>query len=212
WSMYLTEAEKQDMRVTESWKGDTDGILVFTGLFSATVAAFLIESYKKLSPDSSDTTNALLTQISVQLVYISNGTALASAALQSTQPFKPTTSAIRVNVLWFLSLVLSLSCALSATLMQQWARRYRELAQRRSAFHRRARMRAFIFDGITRFGMARAVATMPTLLHISVFLFFAGLVDFLFPIYATVAYTTLGSVMVFALAYAILTVLPNIYL
>jgi hypothetical protein len=27
--MYLTEAEKQDAQVTESWKGDTDGILVF---------------------------------------------------------------------------------------------------------------------------------------------------------------------------------------
>ena len=27
--MYLTEAEKQDKEVTDSWKGDTDGILVF---------------------------------------------------------------------------------------------------------------------------------------------------------------------------------------
>ncbi len=87
--MYLTEAEKQDTQVTESWKGDTDGILVFvsscavplvhihrlkhvlkTGLFSATVAAFIIESYKTLSPDSGDTANALLAQISVQLVNI----------------------------------------------------------------------------------------------------------------------------------------------
>ncbi len=229
--MYLTEAEKQDTQVTESWKGDTDGILVFvspglvpllhinrlnhilkTGLFSATVAAFIIESYKKLSPDSGDTTNALLAQISIQLVNISNGTPLAGVAAQSGQPFKPTASAVRANVLWFLSLILSLNCALSATLMQQWARRYRELAQRHVAFHRRGRMRAYIFEGINRFGMARAVATMPTLLHISVFLFFAGLAEFLFPIYTTVAYTTLGCIMVFALAYAILTVLPNIYL
>jgi hypothetical protein len=29
WSMYLTEAEKQDKDVIERWKGDTDGILVF---------------------------------------------------------------------------------------------------------------------------------------------------------------------------------------
>ncbi|KAH9021076.1 hypothetical protein EDB84DRAFT_1580949 [Lactarius hengduanensis] len=229
WSIYLTEAEKQDTQVVESWKGDTDGILVFvspvpvahilrlkrilkTGLFSATVAGFLIESYKKLSPDSSDTTNAFLAQISVQLVNISNGTPLASVAVQSGQPFKPTASAVRVNVLWFLSLVLSLNCALSATLMQQWARRYQELAQRRGAFHRRGRMRAYIFDGINRFGMARAVATMPTLLHLSVFLFFAGLVEFLFPIYKSVAYATLGCIMVFVLAYAVLTVLPTIYL
>ncbi|KAH9030925.1 hypothetical protein EDB85DRAFT_2115634, partial [Lactarius pseudohatsudake] len=212
WSIYLTEAEKQDTQVIESWKGDTDGILVFTGLFSATVAAFIIESYKSLSPDSGDKTNALLAQISVQLVNISNGIPLASVAAQSGQPFKPTGSAVRVNVLWFLSLILSLNCALSATLMQQWARRYQELAQRRGAFHRRGRMRAYIFDGINRFGMTRAVATMPTLLHISVFLFFAGLVEFLFPIYTPVAYSTLGCVMVFVLAYANLTVLPTICL
>jgi len=229
--MYLTEAEKQDAQVTENWKGDTDGILVFvspspvhhvcvrrlnrilkTGLFSATVAAFIIESYKLLSPDSGDTTNALLTQISGQLLNISNGTPLTSVVTQSSQPFKPTSSAVRVNVLWFLSLVLSLNCALSATLMQQWARRYQELAQRRGATHRRGRMRAYIFDGLNRFGMAQAVATMPRLLHISVFLFFAGLVEFLFPIYTTVAYATLGCIVGFALAYAVLTVLPNIYL
>ncbi|KAH9016055.1 hypothetical protein EDB84DRAFT_1239316, partial [Lactarius hengduanensis] len=210
WSMYLTEAEKQDAEVLESWKGDTNGILVFTGLFSATVAAFIIESYKKLSPDSGDTTNALLVQILQHFVDSPHGKPLANIPAQSGQSFKPTASAVRVNVFWFLSLILSLSCALFATLMQQWARRYQELAQRRGVFHRRGRMRAYIFDGIHRFGMARAVATMPTLLHISVFLFFAGLVEFLFPIYTTVAYATLGCIMVFALAYAILTVLPTI--
>ena len=96
--------------------------------------------------------------------------------------------------------------------MQQWARRYQELAQRRGAFHKCGRMRAYIFDGIHRFGMARAVSTMPTLLHISVFLFFAGLVEFLFPIYTAVAYATLGCIMVFTVPYTILTVLPNIHL
>jgi hypothetical protein len=96
--------------------------------------------------------------------------------------------------------------------MQQWARRYQELGQRRGTFHKRGRMRAYIFHGIHRFKMARAVATMPTLLHISVFLFFAGLVEFLFPIQATVAYVTLGCIGMFTLAYVVLTVLPNIYL
>ncbi|KAH8987011.1 hypothetical protein EDB92DRAFT_1818066 [Lactarius akahatsu] len=176
WSIYLTEAEKQDKEVTESWKGDTDRILVFTGLFSATVAAFIIESYKMLSPDSGDTTNALLIKYLYNLSIFPMGH--PSQALQRSA----------------------------------WARRYQELAQRRGATHRRGRMRAYIFDGLSRFRMAQAVATMPTLLHISVFLFFAGLVEFLFPIHTTVAYTTLGCIMVFALVYAILTVLPNIYL
>ncbi|KAH9053262.1 hypothetical protein EDB87DRAFT_1569460, partial [Lactarius vividus] len=212
WTMYLTEAEENDKVIAENWKGEAEGILVFTGLFSATVAAFIIESYKQLSPDSGNTANILLTQISQQLVGISNGTPLTSITAQDSPSFKPTASAVRVNILWFLSLVLSLTCALWATLMQQWARRYQELAQRRGAPHKRARLRAYIFDGITRFNMTRAILAMPTLLHLSVFLFFAGLIDFLFPINTTVAYFVLASVALFAIVYAILTVLPNLYL
>jgi hypothetical protein len=183
-----------------------------TGLFSATVATFIVESYQNLSPNPTDTTNALLGQITQQLVNISSGTPVTILPAQSNQPFKPTASTVRVNVLWFASLVLSLTCALSATLMQQWARRYKELAQHHGAPHRRGRIRAYIFDGIRKFGMARAVATMPLLLHISVFLFFAGLVEFLFPTDSTVSYTTLGLVVAFALAYGILTVSPLLYL
>ena len=29
WMMYLTEAEKEDKEITESWKGDAEGILLF---------------------------------------------------------------------------------------------------------------------------------------------------------------------------------------
>ena len=115
--------------------------------------------------------------------------------------------------MWSLSLVISLNCALYATLMQQWARQYQELAQRRGAPHLRARIRAFIFDGFRKFEfLARAVTPITTLLHISVFLFFGGLVEFLFPIHTTVAYTTLGCIGLFALPYAILTILPTISL
>ena len=50
-----------------------------------------------------------------------------------------------------------------------------------------------------------------TLLHIAVFLFFAGLVEFLFPINTTVAYTTLVCIGMSALLYSILTILPSFY-
>ncbi|KAH9071510.1 hypothetical protein EDB83DRAFT_2517325 [Lactarius deliciosus] len=102
-----TEAEKQDKDLYESLKGDADGILVFL---------------QEVIPDSSNATNALLTQISQQLVTISSGAPLAIVAAQNSQPLTPTASAVRVNVLWFLSLAISLNCALSATLMQQCAR------------------------------------------------------------------------------------------
>ncbi|KAH9169488.1 hypothetical protein EDB89DRAFT_1831035, partial [Lactarius sanguifluus] len=100
--------------------------------------------------------------------------------------------AIRVNIIWFLSLVLSIVSALNATLFQQWARRYLEVTRHRVAPHKRARTRAYMFDGITTFKMSRAVKAMPMLLHLSIFLFFAGLIDFLWNVNSTIGHWVLG--------------------
>ncbi|KAH9010112.1 hypothetical protein EDB85DRAFT_2161835 [Lactarius pseudohatsudake] len=207
WSMYLTEAKKEDGQMTQNWTEDTGGVLVFTGLFSAIVAAFITESYKKLSPDSGDQTVALLTQ----LVNISTG---APAVVQNSPPFRAPASIVRVNVMWFLSLILSLSCALLATLIQQWARRYLTYGhwQYRRAPRKQARIRTHMFEGIEKFRLSQAVEAIPFLLHTSVFLFFAGLIDFLLPINDVVAFSALGCVVVFALIYAILTLLPSLHL
>jgi hypothetical protein len=101
---------------------------VKAGLFSTSVTAFIIESYKSLSAKSSDTTVDLLAQISQQLAAASNGT--HADALSPPESFQPTPSAVRVNVFWFLSLVFSLTCALAATLVQQWARNYLQTVKR----------------------------------------------------------------------------------
>jgi hypothetical protein len=183
-----------------------------TGLFSATVAAFIIESYKKLSPDSGDTTVALLAQISQQLAGVSFETSPQNLTSLNISSFKPTTTAVRVNILWFLILVLSLTFALSATLVQQWARRYQEFVQRRGAPHKRARIRAYVFDGVRGTKMYRAVEAIPLLLHISVFFFLAGLIDFLFPINETVSFYIIGYIAAFIIVYAVLTILPNLIL
>lgn len=86
------------------------------GLFSASVTAFIIESYAGLSPDPSQQTIALLQQISQQL----NGSPPQSQA-STSDSFSPTSSTLRVNALWFLSLCLALTCALAAILVQQWS-------------------------------------------------------------------------------------------
>ncbi|TDL21040.1 hypothetical protein BD410DRAFT_314283 [Rickenella mellea] len=123
WSFYVEEGEKFDKTLVEIWRGDMDGILIFSGLFSASVTAFIIESYKALKQDSGDTTVAILSQISSQLVAISNGTDLnLPSHLPTPVSFHPTLSAVCVNMLWFFSLTLSLTCALGATMVEQWAR------------------------------------------------------------------------------------------
>jgi hypothetical protein len=151
-------------------------------------------------PDSGNQTVALLTQ----LVNISSG---APLVVQQT-PFKASASIVRVNMMWFLSLILSLCCALLTTSMQQSARVYLDYAQHRDAPRKRARIREYMFEGVEEFQLSQAVGTMPFLLHISVFLFFAGLIDFLLHINTVVAFSALGVVAFCASIYAILTLLP----
>ncbi|KAI0293031.1 hypothetical protein BC826DRAFT_910925, partial [Russula brevipes] len=116
------EAGEHDKRMAEDWKEDAMGLLVFTGLFSATVAAFLIESSKKLSPSAEERSTFHLSQISQQLADLANGTNVPPP--QAYSPSLPTLPIVWVNTLWLLSLVFSLTSALVATLVQQWARRY----------------------------------------------------------------------------------------
>lgn len=179
------------------------------GLFSASLTAFIVESYKTLIPDPTDASYLILVQISRQLAAMSNTTLTIPASI--TEPFVPTTSAYVCNTLWFLSLGFSLTCALSATLVEQWARNYLEATQSRMTPHLRARICAYLYQGLAKFGMAAVVETIPLLLHISLLLFFAGLVEFLWPINVAMGYLVLAMLALCITLYATITILPIIY-
>ncbi|KAI9440628.1 hypothetical protein H4582DRAFT_2212061 [Lactarius indigo] len=161
-SMYNERAKVHDEKMAESWKGDAEGILVFTGLFSAAVAQLL----PSISP----------TYISSPPVRMCR----PSYFPPDPAAFVPPTTAIWVSTLWSLSLVISLTCALLATLLQQWARRYLRITQRGDDPQKRARIRELMLQGLKRLIRLRWMAELlPTLLHISVFLFLAGFVVYL---------------------------------
>ncbi|KAJ7119743.1 hypothetical protein C8R44DRAFT_572497, partial [Mycena epipterygia] len=121
WAVYISEAEKYDKALVESWKSDMEGMLIFAGLFSASLTAFIIESYKTLLPDSGDSTVQLLAQISQQLAAAANGSTFHPPPLVH---FAAPATSLLCNALWFVSLGLSLTCALIATLLEQWARNF----------------------------------------------------------------------------------------
>jgi len=104
--------------------------------------------------------------------------------------------------------VISLTCALLATLLQQWARRYLKVTQSRYSPHRRARIRAFFAEGVDRFLLPWAVETLPALLHISLFLFFAGLVVFLWNVDITIFKSVLSWVGFCTALYGCITFMP----
>jgi len=171
-------------------------------VFSATVAAFLIESYKYLKPDATDVSSQRLLQITQEL---------AGNPVTPLDPFKVPRFAIHVNILWFLSLVLSLACGLGATLVQQWARRYLRLTKRSDTLECRVRIREFLWKGIEDLHVNWVVENVSLMLHVAIFLFFAGLVEFLFAINDEVADVILVVVAIFAAIYIILTLLPLFY-
>ncbi|KAG5639543.1 hypothetical protein H0H81_012214 [Sphagnurus paluster] len=207
WSSYISRAEKHNRDLARSWKGDMDAILIFAGLFSASVTAFIIESYKTLSPAPEDTTNALLAQISRQLTVMSN-TSVEFPMDSISAEFAPPTSALICNILWFLSLGFSLASALSATLVEQWVRNYLQAAESYPTPHERARIFAYLYQGLEKFKMAALVEAIPMLLHISLLLFFAGLVQFLRPVNMVLSYLTLAILIICLMLYALATIIP----
>ena len=166
-------------------------------------------SIQGLQQNPQDTSNFYLANI-YQATINPNGLNDSTSLPSSPPPFSPPNSAVLVNALWFLSLVISLTCALLATLLQQWARRYLKITQSHDtqAPHKRARIRAFFSEGVEKCHLPWAVDALPTLLHISLFLFFAGLVVFLCNVNLTIFKLVLSWVGLCTALYGCITCMP----
>ena len=106
---------------------------------------------------------------------------------------------------------MSLSCALWATSLHQWARRYIRVTQpARCSPEKRARMRAFFANGVEEMHIPWAVEGLPALLHLSLFLFFGGLAIFLFNIDHEVFICVVWWIGLFSVVYVSVTMLPLI--
>ncbi|EIM81392.1 uncharacterized protein STEHIDRAFT_66136, partial [Stereum hirsutum FP-91666 SS1] len=90
------------------WKGTLDTMLVFIALFSAIIATFFVESLAGLAQDPASETNDLLRNLTELLIVIS-GTDTAHLDIAPPTPFQPDGSAVRLNLYWSISLILSVS-------------------------------------------------------------------------------------------------------
>ena len=162
-------------------------------------------SIQDLHQDPQDTSNFYLASIYQATISPepNNNSSPASPPL-----FSPPNSAVWVNALWFLSLVISLTCALLATLLQQWARRYLKLTLSRYSPHKRARIRAFFSEGVEKCLLPWTVDALPTPIHLSLFLFFAGLVVFLCNVNLTIFKLVLSWVSLCTALYGCITCMP----
>uniref|UniRef100_A0A0W0GAY5 DUF6535 domain-containing protein n=1 Tax=Moniliophthora roreri TaxID=221103 RepID=A0A0W0GAY5_MONRR len=172
WERMLKEVSRHDEDMVKGWRDDIDTLLVFAGLFSAVVTAFVIESYQWLDEDPADTMVTLLTHlISVQV----NGP--QSASFEPTQ-FKADASSIRINVFWFLSLILSLTSALFGLLCKQWVREHQRDTTTRTPGEALA-LRQLRRDSFEKWGVSSFLSALPILLEVALLFFFVGVLDLL---------------------------------
>ena len=110
-----------------------------------------------------------------------------------------------------MALVFSLTAALLATLVQQWVRDYMHVFQRYGDPLKSARIRQYLHEGSDGWYMPIVAEAVPGILHVSVFLFFVGLVDFVLKINTTVGLTTAAPIGICGLFYIFTTFAPVIY-
>ena len=126
-------------------------------------------------------------------------------------PFSAPGYAIWVNALWFLSLVMSLTGALLAVLVQQWAHSYLRATQKRQSAQDRVKTREFCANGLKRSRVSLIVRSVPTLIHVSLFLFFSGLLVWLININHLVCWPVVIWLGLCGIGYAYVTVMPILH-
>ena len=190
-----------------------------TGLFSASLAPFIIDSKQNLKVNPADQmvyylqqNVAMLSQISQQISSIAPQIVFFFFSTATLPCFQAITSFdIRVNPFWFMALVFSLSAALLAILVQQWVWDYMHVFQRYSDPLKSARLRQFLHEGCEKWYMPIVAEAVPGLLHASLFLFFVGLGDSVLDINTIVGVSTTIPIGINGLLYIFTTFARIIY-
>lgn len=168
------------------------------------LSAFVVVSLSNLQPDNGQTSVTLLLQLSAQ-------TANSSQPAASLPDFHAPTSAVWINSLWFLSLVLSLTSALFGMIAKQWLHEYMEWSTTSWLPQRFIVLWQKHFEAFNEWRVPAIIAAIPALLEVALILFFAGLIVFLWTFNIVVAGVSIAVITV-SIALAVLaTVLPVFY-
>ncbi|KAF8179909.1 hypothetical protein BJ912DRAFT_1062706 [Pholiota molesta] len=175
WEILLKPELEADTTRCDAWKDEVQNLLIFAGLFSAVVTTFIIESYKFLQPDPNATIVGLLFHIANSL----NNTSPLPPSFVPV-PFSPTSSSVRINIFWFISLILSLTTVLVGTISLQWLREHQSypdvsFKEKLAIFHMRS-------EALDVWRVPQIFSALPVLLQAALALFLIGLIDFILPL------------------------------
>ena len=160
----------------------------------------------------------LLAQISTQLSSFSINTDF----LNSTNPPNPTLVVptppsttpplqVQINVLWLLSLAISLVASLFAVVVQQWLREYLITGNAAVSIRQRIRLRQLRYQALFDWGVPQIVWILPVLLQLALVLFLSGLCLLINSLNAIVFKAFIAFVGTSLAAYSAFTLLPIIF-
>lgn len=142
-------------------------------------------------------------------IYAGTINATSTPTTPSPAATGPSANDIRVNVLWFASLMISLIAASFAIVVKQWLREY--LSVQSPAPQARLRVRHLRYPQLSVWKVFEIAAILPLLLQLSLGLFFVGMCYFTSAIHSSIGYTTLPLVIGWALCFLCSAALPFIF-
>ncbi|KAI0737579.1 hypothetical protein C8Q80DRAFT_1276333 [Daedaleopsis nitida] len=215
WKSCATAVERHYEERLKRWNAELDMLLVFAGLFSTALTAFIVQSYPLLQPDNTDTVVLALTYLSNQIDSFS----ISSTFVNSTQglPFAPAADAsftvprhaVWINALWFSSLVCTLSASAIAVLVKQWLHQYSQSLSGMSP--EVARLRQYRYDSMLKWRVPEIMAALPMLLQAALALFLTGLLILLWTLHPSVAIAATIPIGVLIVFISATTLLPIFY-
>ncbi|KAF9029705.1 hypothetical protein BDZ89DRAFT_1065188, partial [Hymenopellis radicata] len=182
WRMCLDEFQIFDSDLAEDARDTVDVLLVFAGLFSAVVTAFLIQAAEKLEPDYVQLSSSILYEILVVQRAFVNGSAVDLDPVVSSPNalnFSPTHAQLWINGLCLIT-------ALVAVLAKQWLHQYMAITSGTPLD--RSLLRQFRYEGLQAWRVPLIIGLLPALMHLSLGIFFIGLIIFLAQLYPASAY------------------------
>ncbi|KAG7086087.1 hypothetical protein E1B28_003602 [Marasmius oreades] len=203
WDALTKTIDTRDDELMKGYKEDIDTLLVFAGLFSAIVTAFTIESSKRLEEDLQNTTVVLLRQLAHRQ--------MSGLSSPPPAPFTPNPSDVRINTVWFLSLILALVYALFGLLCKQWVREHQRQTNTRTPGQALA-LHWLRNQSFARWHVPKILASLPILLEVALFLFFAGLLELLWNRHHVPFAIALAVVGFAVICYLTTTILPGLHI
>lgn len=142
------------------------------------VTGFTVESYQWLSEDPSKIAAASALAVHQRLLD-------PNATIAAPGEFHPTSSEIRINIYWFLSLTIGLASAFVGILCKQWMKEF----QRDPSVQpeRELAIRQLRFQSWEKWRVPAIISSVSFLLQIALTLFVLGLLDLLWSLNNTVA-------------------------